>query len=380
MAEANSRINLGVIGCGARGSDHIKRIKDLGEKNEANVAVVAVCDIYRPRKEAAQQAAGAKVFHDYREMLAMKDLDGVVIATPDHWHARMCMDAMEAGKDVYCESPMAHRWEDALQVHQAVNRTQRVLQVGATACSDPRWRKAHEIIKEKKLGALIWSQASLTRNSEEGEGNTKVDPSAGPDDIDWERFLGPAPWRPFDPERFFRHEKYWDYSLGAIKEDGKCGLYGLQAAIGPEFPKRIVSAGGRFVYPDREVPDTFHIILDYPTEHTIVVAATVANESGLPNLIRGKEASMYLDEGALQVRPERIYSEDMDPIKVPIRTPKDLQKEHHRNFLQCMRTRRQPNCPAALACKVTVALALAVQSFREDKVILFDPQKETVIG
>jgi len=193
MADTNSRINLGVIGCGAKGAEHIKRLKELGEKKEANVAVAAVCDIYTPRKGKAKDLAGGALFHDYGELLARDDIDGVVIATPDHWHAQMCIDAMEAGKDVYCESPMTLTWDEAMKVRQAADRTQRVLQVGAVVSSDPRWLAAHELIKKKQLGAVVWSQASITRNSEEGEGNVKVDAKATPKDIDWDRFIGPAP-------------------------------------------------------------------------------------------------------------------------------------------------------------------------------------------
>jgi len=380
MADVNSRINLGVIGCGDKGCDHLKDFQKLAEKKEANVGIAAVCDIYKPRKEKAKEKSGGKLFHDYREMLEDDGIDGVVIATPDHWHAQMCIDAMEAGKDVYCESPMTLTWEQAREVNQVVNRTQRVLQVGAIICSDPRWQKAHEVVEKKQLGALIWSQAGITRNSEQGEGNTKVDAKARPADIDWDRFIGPAPWRPFDLERFFRHQKYYDYSLGTINDEERCGLYGLQAALGPEFPQRVVSAGGQWVHHDRELPDTFHVIVSYATEHTTVLASCAVNEAGLPVVIRGKQATMHFSDSALKVRPERIYAEDMDPMKIPLKKPKDLQKAHHKDFLTCMRTRKRPNCHAELAYKVTVTLALAVKSFRENKVILFDPEKETLVG
>ncbi|MEW6355151.1 MAG: Gfo/Idh/MocA family oxidoreductase [Planctomycetota bacterium] len=380
MADTNSRINLAVIGCGARGVEHVKRLKELAEKKEANVAVTAVCDIYTPRKEQAKELTGGALFHDYQELLARDDIDGVVIAAPDHWHAQMCLDAMEAGKDVYCESPMTLTWEEAMKVRQAVDRTQRVLQVGATVCSDPRWATAHELIQKKQLGTIVWSQASITRNSEEGEGNVKVDAAATPKEIDWDRFIGPASWRPFDLERFFRHQKYYDYSLGTLNDDSRCGLYGLQMALGPEFPQRVVAAGGQWVHHDRELPDTFHIIINYATEHTTVLASCAVNESGLPTVIRGKAMTLHLDGDSIKVAPEKAYTDELDPIDIPVKTPKDLQKAHHMDFLDCIRTRKRPNCHVDLACKVTVTLALAVKAFRENEVVFFDPGKEAPVG
>jgi len=372
---ANDRVNIGVIGCGRAGTNHIACLQEM--KDKANVTIAAVCDIYEPRKQEGAKLSGGKAFHDYGKMLEMKDLDAVIVATPDHWHAQMCLDAVDAGKDVYCEEPMTLHWDEAKKVKEAVERTGKVLQVGAVCCSDERWAKARELVRAGKLGTLVWSQASITRNSEGDE--TEIDPSANPKNLDWERFLGPAPRRPFDPERYFRHYDYWDYSMGVVGDSSSCGLYGLQAVLGPEFPKRVVAAGGSFVFRNREVPDTFHMVVDYPSEQTIVIACCEANALGPSTVVRGKEATMSLNRDNISVRPQRIYAAEKEPIKVKLTPVSDPLKEHLKNFLECVRTRKRPNCHADLAYKVTVALALGVRSYREKNAMFFDPEKEQVV-
>jgi len=134
------------------------------------------------------------------------------------------------------------------------------------------------------------------------------------------------------------------------------------------------------VHHDRELPDTFHIIISYATEHTTVLASCAVNEYGLPTTIRGKAMTMYLNGNKIKARPERVYTDECDPISIPVKTPKDLQKAHHLDFLECMRTRKRPNCHVDLACKVTVTLALAVKAYRENEVVFFDPGKEAPVG
>ena len=375
--KANNCVNIGVIGCGRAGVNHILCLKEM---KDANVAVTAVCDIFEPRKEEAKKLTGARVFHDYREMLERKDIDAVIVATPDHWHARMCIDAMNAGKDVYCEEPFTLRWDEAKEVKRVVNRTRRTLQVGAVTCSDPRWNKANELIQQGKLGRIVWSQASITRNSLEGDWNDiQLDVAVTPKNLDWERFLGSAPKRPFEPERFLRHGKYWDYSAGWIADAFSCGLYGLLKAMGPQHPKRVVAEGGHFVFPDREVPDTLHIIADYPSEHTVVILSCTANEKGLPVMIRAKEATMSFGKDNISIRPQRVYSVDHEPLQVKVVPVEDLHKEHLRNFIDCVRGKGRPNCDIDLTYKVTVAMAMGVLSYREKKVKFFDAEKEEVL-
>src|ERR1035441_7882771 len=223
---ANDRINIGVIGCGGRGSYVADAFNDFGKKNNA-CQIVAACDVYEKRKKAVAVKFDAKGYRDYRELLNQSDVDAVVVATPDHWHAKMAMDAMDKGKDVYLEKPMVHTNDEARQLVDTVKETKRILQVGSQTPSADIWWKAKKAIADGMIGQMIESQGSYHRNSTEGEWNWDIDPGAGPDGkgddfIDWNMWLGSqfklAPKRPWDADRFFRFRKYWDYSLGIASD------------------------------------------------------------------------------------------------------------------------------------------------------------------
>src|SRR5690349_19159859 len=267
---ANDRINLGLIGAGGRGRDLLAWAIKTGQQETTPAAVVAVSDVYGKRLKMAKETAKCDGYLDYRELLQRKDVDAVIIATPDHWHARMAIEAMNSGKDVYLEKPMTHTVEEAKEVYETVKKTGRVLQVGSQTTSSDQWWKARKAIQDGMIGKLLMSQGSYHRNSTEGEWNWRIDPAAGPDAkgddfIDWQMWLGSAPKRPYNADRFFRFRKYWDYS-GGIATDL---FYHVVAPLNicwdePQFPAKVTAMGGIYVFKDeREVPDTFHLMADY---------------------------------------------------------------------------------------------------------------------
>ncbi len=369
---ANDRINLGVIGVGGMGSGHLRDLIERSKDPAQNIGVVGVCDIYQPRKDRAKEVSGAEVYHDYRKMLERPDLDAVVIATPDHWHARMAIDSMDAGKDVYLQKPMTYTWEEAREVAKVTRYKNRVLQVGVQSTSQDCWWKANELIKQGALGKLLWSQSGYSRNSTDGEWNYRIDADANPDNLDWKAFLGSAPKRPFDKERFFRWRKYWDYSGGIATDLFFHALGHMEIALGPEFPKRVTASGGIYVQHDREVPDTFFMTIDYPSDHTVVLVSSMANKEGVPEIIRGHEATMYFEGSNIVIRPE---SEFKGKIKESTISP-EPRDDHMTNFLSCIRTRRKPHCDAETGYKIMVAIALGVKSFRQNKIMMFDPEHQ----
>jgi predicted dehydrogenase len=369
---ANDRIHIGHIGCGGQGSTHIRMLKE--QASDQNIQSIAVCDIYERRLNEAKATTGGQPFHDYRKLLVNPDVDAIWIATPEHWHARMAMDALEAGKHVYLEKPMTRHLDEALKLRAAVKRTGKVLQVGSQGCTDPKWHRAAELIKQGKLGKIVWSQASYCRNSLEGEWEYGIDKDASESNIDWAAFLGPAPKRPFDKERFFRWRKYWDYSAGITSDLFPHRLNPLMLALGPEYPTRVACTGGIYVQKDREVPDTTTMIVDYPSGHTVLVAGSTANEQGLEDEIRGHKATMYLGGNSIEIRPERPFSDEIEGLKEQIGIGEDI-GAHERDFLQAVRTGKKPNCDVDLATPVQVALCMAEMSYRESKMLRFDPQK-----
>jgi len=252
---SNDRINIGVIGVGGRGNSDGRNFARYGEQTNA-CQIVAVCDVYEKRKRVAAERFKCQGYLDYREILARPDVDAVIIATPDHWHAKIALDAMDHGKDVYLEKPMCHTNEEAKQLVNTVKETKRVLQVGSQTTSADQWWKAKKAIADGMIGQMIMSQGSYHRNSVEGEWNYTIEKEAGPDGkgdnyIDWKSWLGPAPKRPYDADRFFRFRKYWDYS-GGIATDL---FYHVVAPLNicwnePQFPHKVSASGGIYVFKD----------------------------------------------------------------------------------------------------------------------------------
>ena len=408
---ANERIGVGVIGVGGQGGRHLERLCRMQAANQG-VAVVGVCDVWDKRLNAAKARAGAPGYRDYRDLLQRDDLDAVVIATPDHWHAKMTIDSMAAGKDVYCEKPMTLYWEQAKNVCACADRTGRVLQVGVQSTSEDRFWKANQLIRQGAVGKLIWSSTAYCRNIPGGDWNSPLDPDAGPANLDWDMWLGwrfgLAPKRPWDPERYFRFRKYWDYSGGVATDLLYHSLAQLEIALGPQFPVRVVANGGSHVCHEREVPDTFHVIIDYPPEpgassgHTVCLFATQANTTDVEECIRGQEATLRFIGPGVVVQPEGPFERALlekardggfpganaltkqndrgEEVLAALSALQQPRPDHMANFLECVRTRQQPHLNAERGYRVTVPIALSVLSFREKRVKRFDPDAQTLVA
>jgi predicted dehydrogenase len=383
---ANDRIGIGIIGCGGMGTEHIRNYRRLSEKPELNIRLVGVCDIYEPRKQRAKAAAGCEVYHDYRKLLERKDLDGVLIATPDHWHAKMAIDAMEAGKDVHVEKPMTLYLDEAKKMVEVAAKTKRVVQVGAEGTSNDVFWQANRIVREGVLGKIVWATGGVYRNEPQGDWNWPMDKDCSPKNLDWDAFLGPAPKRPFEPERYFRYRKYWDYSGGLAHDLIAHQLSALQLVVGPEFPRRISAAGGVYVHHDRETPDTFHMMVEYPSDYVATLFCTQTTTDGVEMAIRGEHATLTFEktpgrEGgarrftAVLVQPQEPFEKEVKPLRIEPAPRAD----HDTNWIECMRSRRKPHYPVEMGYKVMAALCLGVRSWREGKMFTFDAAKQEVL-
>jgi predicted dehydrogenase len=399
---ANDRINIGVIGAGGRGSYVGGVFHHYGEKNNNACAVVAVCDVYEKRKKAQAERFKCDGYLDYREVINRADIDAVIVATPDHWHAKIALDAMDHGKDVYLEKPMCHTNEEIKQLVNTVKETKRVLQVGSQTTSGDQWWKARKAIADGMIGQMIMSQGSYHRNSNEGEWNWPIDAEAGPDGkgenyIDWKMWLGPAPKRSYDADRFFRFRKYWDYSGGIATDLFYHVVAPLQICWGePQFPSRVTGTGGIYVFKDeREVPDTFMLVADYPAGHSLVLSSSMANSHHIPGLIRGHEGTIIMVENGqfesraenITVIPELQYNRETkerttmkpeylakfgkDPIKIPV-DDKDMMISHVENFINCVRSREKPHLDVETGARAQAVINLAVQSYREGRLLFWD--------
>jgi predicted dehydrogenase len=395
---ANDRINVACIGSGGRGFYVTNVFHKLGAENNS-CQIVAVCDVYQKRVTKAKDAYKAEFGTlDYREVLNRKDVDAVLVATPDHWHAKIALEAMDMGKDVYLEKPMCHTIDEARQLAQTVNETKRVLQVGSQTTSGDQWHKAKKAIADGMIGKHIMSQGSYHRNSIEGEWNWPIDANAGPDGkgedyIDWKMWLGPATKRAFDADRFFRFRKYWDYSGGVATDLFFHVAAPMNICWGePQFPSKVMASGGIYGGPafaeKREVPDTFHLIAEYAKGYSVVLSSSMANSQHVPGLVRGKEASLIMVEHGrfegfapyITVKPEKAATAEYkakfgtEEIKIPVEN-KDTMRTHVGNFLECMRTRQKPTLDVETAARAQVLISMAVQSYRQGKVLYFDDKK-----
>jgi predicted dehydrogenase len=408
---ANDRLQLAVIGVGGRGRYLLRWVMETGgqmvppapppwapppKPPDPRLAarVVAVCDVYEKRKREAQTFSGADGTLDYRRVLDRKDVDAVIIATPDHWHARMALEAMARGKDVYLEKPVTHTVEEARQVAEAVRRTGRVLQVGSQTTSSDQWWKARKAIQDGMIGDLVQSQGSYHRNSEEGEWNWKIDPEAGPQGsgesfVDWKMWLGEAPERPWDADRFFRFRKYWDYSGGIATDLFYHVMAPLNIAWGEaQFPHKVMASGGVYAFKDREVPDTFALLAEYPKGHSLVLSSSMANDTHVPGLIRGHEGTiMMVPDGrfegrvdAITITPQSVarkkFKDRYGTIEVVLET--EPRESHMENFLRCLRSREKPVLDADTAYRAMVTIGMSVQSYREGRVLYWDARREKV--
>jgi predicted dehydrogenase len=260
------RIQIALIGAGGQG---------MGDTRTAlrvpGIELVAVADVYDGRLTRSREVWGNQVFttRDHREVLARPDVDAVIIATPDHWHARIAIDAMKAGKDVYVEKPMMQRVNEGLPIVDVARQTGRILQVGSQRVSSIIYAKARDLYRSGATGSLNLVEAWINRNSPMGAWQYTIPPDASPQTVDWDRFIGHAPKRPFEPIRLFRWRNYRDYGTG-IPGDLFVHLFsGIHYVLDSTGPTRIIATGGlRFWNDGRDVPDVMLGLYDYPKTAT----------------------------------------------------------------------------------------------------------------
>jgi len=392
---ANDRLRIGVIGCGGMGTGHLN---DLVKRSEAeNIEVVAASDLFQKRLTRAKGICKGDGYMDYRKLLERKDVDAVLIATPDHWHSKISIDAMEAGKHVYCEKPLTHTVEQAIQTRNAVRKYKKVLQVGPNATGDDACWKAHEAIKDGRIGKVTWAQASYNRNARVCLFNDhqKPDPAAGPDKtgenyVDWDMWLGHkwglAPKIPWNPDHFFRFRKYFPYNGGVATDLLYHKLAPMLIAVtgaNGEYPSRVNANGGLYIEKDgREIPDVFMMTVDYPSEWSAFLVSVLTNDASLPDRVYGKWGTMEIS-GEPSLKFNGPYAEEFksknggkEEVKIPTEKRRDLKG----NWLDTIREKATLACNVELGTATMVAIKMAVESYRQKKTMLWDAKNEKVIA
>ena len=410
---ANDRVNFGMIGLGVMGSGHLHEFKKQMPK--INVDIIQTCDVYRKRAEKSAAFVGpqASPTQKHEDVLGNSKVDAVLIATPDHWHAKIAIDAIKAGKHVYLEKPMCHTIEQALELAKVEqeNKDKIRVQVGVQATSFDLLDKIREHIQKNGIGKVVLIHSSYNRNNtagpwrDYGDWEDIKDPEAA--GLDWNKWLGHeftcagqqlAPKRDWDGRRFFQFRCYWDYSGGAATDLLFHTLTQLIKAAGLEYPERVTASGGVWVFNrehqvpqkrggganDQEVPDMYSTMIDYPGGPTVTLVSCLDNDTPSPVVIEGHDATIHISSDD----PEEPMQAVIEPQKETGRIKEKItlkgefgdQNKHRANLVAAIRDPKvQLYCPVGLALKTNVAITLGVRSFRERKVFGWNAAEQKVV-
>ncbi len=378
---ANERIRLGMIGVGNRGG---QLLDALLQHKDCEIA--AVCDLYEPYIARAKEKIGGAVaaYRDFRKLLEDNQLDGIVVATPDHWHAIQTIAACNAGKDVYVEKPLSITIVEGRKMVEAARRNQRVVQVGTHRRSSSLYADAAGLIRDDKLGKVTVSRAYRLSNMYPA-GIGKAAPGQAPKNLDWDMWLGPRPERTFQqtiaPYKF----RWWDLYSSQMANWGVHYLDAIRWLTGEHAPSAVCAMGGKFaIDDDRTVPDTMEAVFEFASGRLAIFGQYEA--SGAPALkrgeieFRGTQGAMYIDERSYEIVPERGGQfQDNKPRMAPMERSSsegDLTVLHTRNFLDCMRSRKEPNADVEIGHRSTTMSLLANMSLAVKQRLEWDAATE----
>jgi predicted dehydrogenase len=424
---ANERIGVGFLGVGGRCQEHLQILNKFKQENKG-AAPVAVCDVWDGNKEVGRglypsaEKVGLKaddkehVTKDYRRVLDLKDVDVVCIATPDHWHAKMSIDAAAAGKDVYCEKPMTKTIDEAHAVVDAMKKYNRVMSVGVQSMADPTWRMANEMIRDGRIGHVAQAQTSYYRNYIGGQWRYyKITKDMNPKTIDWDMFLGNqfhvisgvplAPKMDFDRAVYGQWRCYWPFGGGMFTDLFVHQTTHMIAAMGVRYPARVVGAGGIYLeYDERDVPDVATVVADYDEGCQLIITATMINDHPIEEVIRGRLASIRFvnKEVGKTAAGKRAFEFGMEILPQGLKSgagvPKRLENMQGQfiagglrgndtealwaNFLECVRSRKRNTFSTPeLGAAAFTTVNMGVQSYRNGNVLFWDKeQRKPVIA
>ncbi len=388
-------VRLGIVGAGIRGLELMQAAMNAGGR------IMAVCDLYDGHLRRAQEIQpNTPTTREYREVIGRGDIDAVIVATSDHWHATVAIAAMKAGKDIYCEKPMAHTIPEALEMVRVARETGRLIQVGSQSLSMESTHKGKQWLDAGEIGTVFMVECSIFRPNAIGAWRYPVPPDASPKTIDWERFLGNAPKRPFDAQRFFQFRNWWDYGTGIAGDEYVHLLSRVHYLMGVQFPMTAVANGGIYKWTgDRDVPDIHNTLYDYGKFQVQVSANLVSNwDHGEIVRFMGDKGTIVLTEESASMVPYNpvedysypleswpkdtkepfIAAHKNDPLadigtarQQPQRQPvnftqqREGTEDHFKNLFACIRTRQQPVENVEFGCGTAVACHMANISYRE---------------
>ncbi|HUG82384.1 MAG TPA: Gfo/Idh/MocA family oxidoreductase [Bryobacterales bacterium] len=384
---ANNSIRIGVIGPGGRGTAVMKECIEYG--SQYNSRVTAVCDIWKQRLAAADKlvsesyGAKTKTYTRHEELLADKDIDAVIIATPDHQHAKMLKAAVEAGKDVYCEKPMGNVLSELNAAYEAVKRTGRIVQIGTQRRSYPQYRTAADWVREGRIGDVakvdvIWNAYSPYRWAKKAEDLSSLKES----DVDWEQFLMGKPYRPFDPKIYQSFRLFREFSSAIIDQWMTHGIDVVHMLTGEKYPVTAVAEGAILKWNDyRENPDTIQVVLKYgarPKEFLATYATTLINASGHLTRVQGTKGTMLVEN---EWNISGDGSNNPGTLKDKVEIPEKPGTLHHMaNWLDCVRRRAPQDLYASVEAGYghSVACIMSADALWSGRRMRFDPERREI--
>jgi predicted dehydrogenase len=363
---ANDRLRVGVIGCGGRAQALLKALAKV-----PNVTIAGVCDVWDRDLESGRKlaAAGAFATKRYQDLLDRKDIDAVLIGTPDHWHAPLTIAACCAGKDVYVEKPLTHFPGEGRAVIDAQNRHNRIVQVGTQQRSMPQYQKAKEIIQSGRLGQVHKAHLTWNRNTERMR---RTRENIDPNSVDWKTFLGNAPQQPFDEYRFRNWRWFWDFGGGIFTDLMVHQIDIVHWVLGLDHPTQALSTGSNlFSKGVWQTPDSVQTLLTYRNGPTVYFEGTFSNaRNGEMIELMGTDGTLYMDRGRYELYPERNKGKYEEMVLGSGPRGKDFYDKpdgellHLTNWVECVRSRGKPVAPAEAGVSAAEAAHLANAALR----------------
>jgi predicted dehydrogenase len=370
---ANDRVRYGLIGCGSRG------LQDLRAALSApNAEVVAVADLYTRRLDQAREVAPqAKPYKDFRALLDDKSIDAVLIATPQHQHALQFVPAIQAGKDVYQEKTMAFNPDHARRMRTAFEASNRVVQIGSQATSGPAVSAVHGYLNDRNMGTITQLHTHHYRNEPYGGWKQSIPSDCDAQHVDWTMFQGEAAPHDFDPNRYMNWRFYWDYSGGNVFENMVHQVIFWNKVLDLKIPRSVTMGAGNYASPDMEVPDTYDVTMDHGN-------LLFTWNSMFGNRFYGEGYDMLLGTKGTIFRNESEgvwYASQKEAAKTSpdVVGTSDSTGAHLQNFFDCVRSRKQPNCPFELGFRSAITCRMALTAYREGRRVTWDAQAGEIV-
>ena len=379
---ANDRIRFGLIGCGDRGQEDLH-----AALTSPNVECVAVADVYTRRLDQVKEIVpNAKPYRDFRGMLDDKSIDAVVIVTPQHQHALNFVPAIQAGKDVYQEKTMAFNTDHARRMRRAFEGSGRVVQVGIQSVTAEVFEMVKSFNTRENMGDITALHTHMYRNAPYGGWKQPIPADCDLQHVDWKAFQGEAPPHEFDPNRYINWRFFWDYDGSNVFENMVHQVGFWYKVLGLKIPRGVMMNGGNYLSPDMEMPDTMDVSMDQPENLLFTWNCGFGNRhyNAEDDFLLGNKGTIFRGRYKVEYTPE-VHHRRGTPVMQPetkaleAKTRSDGTNEHFANFFDCIRSRKEPNCPFDLGYRSAIACQMAIRSYHEGKKVRWDEETEEII-